>query len=47
MISLLKKPLKGGIPDIDIEAMNDVAEVAGICLARPPISLRSRVPMVY
>ncbi len=30
-----------------IEAANDVAAVAGICLARPPISLRSRVPVIY
>ena len=47
IISLLKKPLNGGIPEIDIEAIKDVADVAGIDLANPPISFRSRVPRVY
>ena len=47
MISLLKNPLNGGIPEIDIDATNEVADVAGIFLARPPIFFRSRVPVVY
>ena len=34
MISLLKNPLNGGIPEIDIDAINDVADVAGIDLAK-------------
>src|SRR5450759_3395950 len=47
IISLLKKPLNGGIPEIDIDATKDVADVAGIDFASPPISLRLRVPIVY
>ena len=47
MISLLKNPLKGGIPEIDIDATKDVDEVAGIYLAKPPISFRFRVPVLY
>ena len=43
MISLLKNPLKGGRPEIDMDAMNEVAEVAGIDADIPPISFRSRV----
>ena len=47
IISLLKNPLKGGTPDIDIDAIKEVAEVIGIDFASPPISLRLRVPVVY
>ena len=47
IISLLKKPLNGGIPDIDIDAIKDVAEVAGIDFASPHISFRLLVPIVY
>ena len=35
------------MPEIDIDAMNDVEEVAGIYRARPPISLRFLVPVLY
>ena len=30
IISLLKNPLNGGIPEIDIDAINEVADVAGV-----------------
>jgi len=45
MISLLKKPLKGGIPEMESDAAKEVAEVTGMGEARPPILFRSRVPV--
>ena len=47
MISLLQKPLKGGMPAIDSEAMVQVALVKGICSRSPPISFNCLVPVLY
>ena len=47
MISLLKNPPRGGIPDIAREPMEQVAVVTGIFFHRPPSSRRSRVPVEY
>ena len=43
IMNLLKKPLKGGIPAIDMEAIKLAPPVTGITLFKPPISLKSRV----
>ncbi len=47
MISLLKNPLKGGIPEIDIDATKMLQMLQASAFASPPISFRSRVPIVY
>jgi len=45
MSSLLEKPLKGGRPAIDKDAMIAVAPVNGIILNNPPTLFKSRVPV--
>ncbi len=47
MISLLKNPLNGGMPEIDIEAIREVPAVTGNFSLNPPISLILRVPIAY
>ncbi len=45
MMSLLQKPLKGGTPAMDREAMVQVVRVTGIRSRKPPISFSCRVPV--
>ena len=47
IINLLQKPLKGGIPAIDIDAIRLVVPVIGIFVISPPIFCKSRVPVAY
>ena len=43
---LLTKPLNGGIPDIEREAIRAEIAVTGISLAKPPKTLRFLKPVL-
>ena len=44
-INLLKKPLNGGMPEIESEATIEVNDVVGIIFVRFPSLRKSRVPV--